>query len=139
MTIETRIIFEAINKETGEVISRDELMTLNISRPASIDDIGLNAANQHQLVQNTADKIIEIQGPMINVYDTCLRYKEKISKRGKTTCEVHSLTTDHIVDLQKYRCSHCNWTSLDSIRNIYGADTHTSLTKLQAELGCSYS
>jgi transposase-like protein/translation initiation factor 1 (eIF-1/SUI1) len=139
MTIETRIIFEAINKETGAVIARDAIMTLDITRPDSIDDIGLTAANQHQLVQHTADKIIELQGPMINVYDTCPRCKEKISKRGKTTCEVHSLTTDHIVDLQKYRCSHCNWTSSDSIRNIYGSDTHTSLTKLQAELGCSYS
>ncbi len=49
MTIETRIIFEAINKETGAVIARDAIITLDITRPDSIDDIGLTAANQHRL------------------------------------------------------------------------------------------
>ena len=44
MTIENRIIFEAINKETGAVISRDAIMTLDTARPDSIDDIGLTAA-----------------------------------------------------------------------------------------------
>lgn len=139
MTLETRIMFEVINKETGDVVSRDELLSLDVNRPATIDDIGLTTDHQHQLIQNTADKLIELQGPMINTYDLCPRCACKIPKRGTTTCEVHSLTTDHVIKIQKYRCPECNWTSSDSIKNIYGSDTHTSLTKLQAELGCNYS
>jgi len=64
MTLKTRVIFEVINTETGEIISRDELITLDIERPSTIDDLGLNATAQHQLAQNTADKMIEMQGPL---------------------------------------------------------------------------
>jgi hypothetical protein len=49
MTLKTRVIFEVINTETGEIMSRDELLTLDIERPSTIDDIGLNATAQYQL------------------------------------------------------------------------------------------
>jgi transposase-like protein len=139
MTLKTRVIFEVINTETGEIISRDELLTLDVERPSTIDDIGLNATAQHQLAQNTADKMIEMQGPLINSYTTCPRCEHKVIKKGKTSCDVHAMTTDHSIDIQKYRCPKCDWTSSDSIKTMYGTDTHTSLTKLQAELGCNYS
>lgn len=139
MTLRSRVIFEIVHEETGEVVSRDELLNIVVERPSNIDDIGLNAATQHELIQKAADKMIELQGPLIHSYQICPRCQHKVSKRGKASCEIHSLTTDHVIEIQKFRCPECNWTSSDSIRNIYGTDTHTSLTKLQAELGCSYS
>jgi protein-arginine kinase activator protein McsA len=139
MRLKSRVIFEVVDEETEEIVSRDELLSLVVDRPSSIDDIGLNASTQHQLVQKTADKMIELQGPLIHSYQICPRCQHKVSKRGKTSCEIHSLTTDHVIEVQRFRCPECNWTSSDSIKNIYGTDTHTSLTKLQAELGCSYS
>ena len=54
MPLETRIMFEVINKETGDVVSRDELLSLDVNRPETIDDIGLTTDHQRQLIQNTA-------------------------------------------------------------------------------------
>lgn len=127
MTLRTRIMFEVVNNATGEVMSRDELLSLNIERPSTIDAIGLNASTQHQLVQNTADKMIALQGPLINTYITCPKCQHKVIKKGKTSCDIHSLTTDHTIEIQKYRCPQCDWTSSDSIKTMYGTDTHTSL------------
>ena len=49
------------------------------------------------------------------------------------------MNSDHKVEIQKYRCHICDWTSPNSIKSLYGTDVHTSLTKIQAELGSTYS
>jgi len=49
------------------------------------------------------------------------------------------MNSDHKIAIQKYRCDKCDWTSSCSISSIYGSDVHTSLTKIQAELGSNHS
>jgi transposase-like protein len=139
MGLKCRIIFEAYDELDGKVQSRDELVSVNIKRPETIDEIGLDYKSQIALIQSTLDKIIEHQGPLINKYHDCPRCGKKVTKKGKTSCEVHAMSTEHKVEFQKYRCPYCDWTSSESIRAIYGTDVHTSLTKIQAELGSSHS
>lgn len=139
MGLRSRVIFEVVDQETGTVVSRDELLNINIERPKTIDQIGLEASSQQKLVQTTADKLLELQGPLINTYEICPKCQHKVAKKGKTNCEVHALHTDHTIEIQKYRCPKCDWTSSDSIKTMYGTDVHTALTKVQAELGSNYS
>lgn len=139
MALESRVILEVVDQETGELISRDELIHITIERPKTIDQIGLETASQQKLVQATADKLLELQGPLINTHATCPNCQSKVVKKGKTSCEVHALNTEHTIEIQKYRCPECDWTSSDSIKKMYGTDVHTALTKVQAELGASYS
>lgn len=139
MGLKCRVIFEAYEESDGKVHSRDELVDVDIKRPDTIDEIGLDYESQVALLQSTLDKIIELQGPLINKYRDCPRCGKEVTKKGKTTCEVHAMSTEHKIEFQKYRCPHCDWTSSESIRAIYGTDVHTSLTKIQAELGSSYS
>lgn len=139
MTLESRVILEVVDQETGELVSRDELIHITIERPKTIDQIGLETASQQKLVQATADKLLELQGPLINAQTTCPNCQSQVVKKGKTSCEVHALNTEHTIEIQKYRCPKCDWTSSDSIKKMYGTDVHTALTKVQAELGSSYS
>jgi len=139
MKLKSRVMFEVVNVENGQVVSREEIISVDVSRPETIDQIGLETALQQELVQLTADKIIEQQGPLINQHITCPRCKNKVVKKGKTSCEIHSLNSEHTIEIQKYRCEKCNWSSSDSIKKMYGTDVHTSLTKIQAELGSNYS
>jgi hypothetical protein len=139
MILKSRVVFEVVNASNGDVISRDELINIDIERPKTIDQIGLETSLQQQLVQSTADKLIELQGPLINEHKTCPKCEHKVTRSGKTTCEIHSLNSEHVIEIQKYKCPICYWTSSDSIKKMYGTDVHTSLTKVQAELGSNYS
>ena len=139
MRLSGRVIFEVIDQGTGDVVSRDELLTLGIKRPETIDQIGLETTLQEKLVQSMGDKVIELQGPLVNTHTVCPKCQHKVVKKGKTRCEIHTLNTDHMIEIQKYRCPQCDWTSSDSIRNMYGTDVHTTLTKIQAELGSNFS
>ena len=139
MQLKSRVIFEVVNEENGEIITREEIINLPVERPKTIDQIGLDIALQQQLIQSTADMIIALQGPLINTHKTCPKCQRKVVKKGHTSCEVHALNTDHVIKIQKYRCPDCDWTSSDSIKTMYGTDVHTALTKAQAELGASYS
>jgi transposase-like protein len=139
MNLKSRVIFEVVDQETGKILSSEELISIGIERPKTIDQIGLETSAQQQLVQSTADKLIELQGALVNAHETCPRCQHKVIKGGKTSCEVHALNTDHEIKIQKYRCPVCHWASSDSIKTMYGTDVHTSLTKVQAELGSNYS
>lgn len=139
MVLKSRVVIEVVDTKNDKIISRDELLDINIERPETIDQIGLETSTQQQLVQATADKLIELQGPLINEHKKCPKCKHKVVKSGKTTCEVHSLNSEHTIEIQKYKCPKCYWTSSDSIKKMYGTDVHTSLTKIQAELGSNYS
>lgn len=139
MALKSRVIFEVIDEETGHIVSQDELINIGIERPKTIDQIGLETTLQQRLVQSTADKLIELQGPLVNTHEECPRCQHKVIKGGKMHCEVHALNTDHTIEIQKYRCPVCHWSSSDSIKTMYGTDVHTALTKVQAELGSNYS
>lgn len=134
-----RIVCETYDKSNGEVIARDELLNVNIAKPKIIDEIGLDYETQLRLVRSSIDKVIELQGPLINEYSHCPKCNTPIRKNGKKECMVHSMNLDHKIEIQKYRCHKCDWMSPNSIRGIYGTDVHTSLTKVQAELGSNYS
>ena len=139
MGLKCRVVFESYDESNDKVRSRDELISLDIKRPETIDEIGLDYESQVALIQSALDKIINLQGPLINEYHDCLRCGKKVIKKGKKICEVHAMSTEHKIEIQKYRCPSCDWTSSESIRAIYGTDVHTSLTKIQAELGSSHS
>jgi hypothetical protein len=134
-----RIICETYDKLNGNLIERKELMNVDIIKPQLIDDIGLDYQAQLQLVQASIDKVVELQGPLVNEYSACPKCNTPIRKNGKKECVVHAMHSDHKIEIQKYRCHKCDWMSPNSIKSIYGTDTHTSLTKIQAELGSNYS
>ena len=90
MGLKCRVIFEAYDELDGKVQSRDELISVSIKRPETIDEIGLDYESQIALIQSTLDKIIERQGPLINEYHDCPRCGKKVTRRGKTSCEVHA-------------------------------------------------
>lgn len=139
MALKCRIVVESYDDFEDKMQSREDLLNISITRPNTIDEIGLDYKAQIALLKSTLDKIIELQGPLVNEYHNCPRCGKKVSKRGKASCEVHAMNTDHKIEIQKDRCSHCDWTSSESIKVMYGTDVHTSLTKIQAELGSSYA
>ena len=96
--------------------------------PNIIDEIVLDYGTQVALIQSTLDKIIELQGALINEYHDCPSCGKKVTKKGKTSREVHALNTEHRIEIQKYRCP-WDWTKSERIRAIYGADVRISLTK----------
>jgi hypothetical protein len=139
MGIIARVVFEEFDPVTGSVTKRTVLQEKEITRPKVIDDIGLNYKDQTTLVDKVLKQLVELQGPLINRYDKCPNCNGKLSKDGKEKCDVHTMNSDKVIEIQRYRCRKCKWMSSNSIKATYGTDVHTSLTKLQAELSCSYS
>jgi hypothetical protein len=139
MSIITRVVFEAFDPLTGNITKRTVVQEKEIIRPSTIDEIGLNYHDQTTLVDKILEQLVELQGPLINRHDKCPNCNGKLSKDGKEKCDVHTMNSDKVIEIQRYRCRSCKWMSSNSIKSTYGTDVHTSLTKLQAELSCSHS
>ena len=83
MGLKCRVIFEAYDELDGRVQSRNELVNVNIKRPETIDEIGLDYESQIALIQSTLDKIIELQGSLINkgsisIIELCSQFVKNI-------------------------------------------------------------
>lgn len=81
MQLKSRVIFEVVNEENGEIITREEIINVPVERPKTIDQIGLDITLQQQLIQSTADMIISLQGPLINTHKNCPKCQRKVIKK----------------------------------------------------------
>jgi transposase-like protein/nuclear transport factor 2 (NTF2) superfamily protein len=133
-----RVVLEHVD-ESGRLVSRNVVKDYHVMKPSHIDEIGLNHLQQLSLIQKVSDQLVSLQSFYINEYKECPKCGSKVEKTGKHVSKLNAIGTEHEVVLQKYRCRKCGWTSSDSLKSLFGSNSHTDLLKLQAELGGLHS
>ena len=48
MVLKSRIVIEVVDTKNDKIMSRDELLDINIERPETIDQIGLETSTQQR-------------------------------------------------------------------------------------------
>lgn len=138
MSRNLRVVLEHFD-ESGKLVSRNVVKDYHVTKPSHIDEIGLNHLQQLSLIQKVSDQLVSLQSVYINEYNECPKCGAKVEKTGKHASRLNAMGTEHEVILQKYRCRKCGWISSNSLKGLFGSNTHTDLLRLQTELGSLHS
>ena len=139
MSKQIRIIVESLN-DAGEVDGREIVMTKSIAKPNSILDLGLRHAEQVDLLRDIQQQLLDKQSVYLKeAYPACPKCGGKLYKSGYVKSDFHAVFTDHKVAASRQICKHCKWTSVPSVRSLFGDSSHPDLIKLQCELGADHT
>ena len=130
-----RIIVESVD-DNGELIEKEIVMTKNIAKPEGIIDLGFRHSEQIDILRHVQQQLLNKQSVFLKEdLQNCPKCKDKLYKNGYVKSDFHSVFTDHKVAVIRQRCKSCNWTSIPSIRSLFGNSSHPDLVKIQCELG----
>ena len=113
-----------------------------INQVNGIIDLGIRHAEQIEILSKIQDQILKLQSPQLREkIDSCPECGSKLKRNGYTNSEFHSVFTDHKVSAIRQRCCNkdCNWSSVPSMRSLFGTSTHPDLAKLQCEVGSDHT
>jgi hypothetical protein len=133
-----QIVVERLD-QSGSVVKRNIVGCKEIQKPETIIDIGLRHSEQIAVIAEIQDTIIEAQiSHLNNTEEHCPKCGTRLAKKGYTKSDFNSIFTDHKIGCSRKVCYKCKWTSIPSIRSIFGTQIHPDLAKLQVELSGSY-
>lgn len=139
MTQQIRVIVESIN-DLGEVVGQEIIMTKSIVKPNTIIDLGIRHSEQIDLLRHIQQKILDKQTIYLKEdLSACPKCNGKLYKSGYVRSDFHSVFTDHKVAATRQICKLCKWTSIPSIRSLFGDASHPDLVKIQTELGAKHT
>ena len=115
-----RIIVESVD-DNGELIEKEIVMTKNIAKPEGIIDLGFRHSEQIDILRHVQQQLLNKQSVFLKEdLQNCPKCKDKLYKNGYVKSDFHSVFTDHKVAVIRQRCKSCNWTSIPSIRSLFG-------------------
>ena len=139
MAQQIRVTVESLD-DTGCVISKDVVMTKVIVKPDHIVELGLRHAEQVDLLKHVQQKLLDHQSTFLkDDFSVCPKCSGKLHKRGSVKSDFHAIFTDHKIAVGRKVCKSCGWTSIPSIRSLFGDASHPDLIKIQAELGANHT
>lgn len=102
-------------------------------------DLGFRHAEQIDLLQKIQQQLLNSQSFYLKGTDDnfCQKCGSKLYKSGYVKSDFHSIFTDHKVAVRRQICKSCKWTSIPSIRSLFGNAAHPDLVKLQCETGAN--
>lgn len=135
MAIKQRIISEVYNDQTQEICHREIIKDKVIDSPKEIDDIGYNHPEQIELIQGIQDAFLLSQMSLLDVGQQCPHCGSPTSKAGATSCNFHSVFTDHKVSINRRKCCNkeCGQYLYTSISTLFGSNLHPDLVKKQTK------
>lgn len=115
-------------------------MTKSIIKPNSILDLGLRHSEQVDLLRHIQQQLLDKQSFYLKEeHPACPKCGGKLYKSGYVKSDFHAVFTDHKVAASRQICQHCKWTSVPSVRSLFGDSSHPDLIKLQCELGANHT
>lgn len=133
-----KLVAEYFDEESGETISSEELWRETITKPKTLDELGLLHAEQIQLLQSIQDFKLRYESELINEDVMCQKCGSKPSSVGKRKSKFHAALTDHEVSVKRLRCK-CGWNCPDTVESIYGLSLHPDLVEKHAIQGTENS
>lgn len=139
MTKQIRIVVESLN-DAGEVTEKAVVMTKNVIKPDSIIDLGFRHSEQIDLLRHIQQQLLDKQSVYLkDDLPACPECGGKLYKSGYVKSDFHSVFTDHKVAAGRQICKLCKWTSIPSVRSLFGDSSHPDLVKIQCEFGANHT
>jgi len=139
MAHQIRVIIESLN-DAGEVISKDIVMTKNVTKPNHSIDLGFRHSEQIELLKHIEQQLLDQQSIFLkDDLSVCPKCSGKLYKSGYVKSDFHAVFTDHKVAISRQVCKLCKWTNTPSIRSLFGDASHPDLVKIQTELGANHT
>ena len=139
MAHQIRVTIESLN-DAGEVISKDIVMTKNVTKPNHSIDLGFRHSEQIELLKHIEQQLLDQQSIFLkDDLSVCPKCSGKLYKSGYVKSDFHSVFTDHKVAISRQVCKLCKWTNTPSIRSLFGDASHPDLVKIQTELGANHT
>ena len=136
-----RIIIEHVID--GKAIARKVFIDKDIKEITSISELGFNHQEQIDILKHCQSELLSAQSNMLkkNIPNNCPHCDSKLNSSGITYSHFHAIFTDHKIAVKRQRCTNknCGWTSVPSIRSLFGSNMHPDLLKLHAEKSQSQS
>lgn len=139
MTQQIRIIIESLN-DAGDVIGKEIIATKSVVKPNSIIDLGFRHSEQIDLLRHIQQNLLDKQSNYFKEeLASCPKCNGKLYKSGYVKSDFHAVFTDHKVTARRQICKLCKWTSIPSVRSLFGDASHPDLIKIQTELGANHT
>lgn len=139
MTQQIRIIIESLN-DAGDVIGKEIVATKSVVKPNTIMDLGFRHSEQIDLLRHIQQNLLDKQSSYFKEELTsCPKCDGKLYKSGYVKSDFHSVFTDHKVTARRQICKLCKWTSIPSVRSLFGDASHPDLIKIQTEIGANHT
>lgn len=121
----------------SKIVESHRIVEKTIEQVSNIGDLGFTHQQQIDILQQSQDGLLQAQSCYLQeTLISCPTCSGKLHSTGNTKSILHSVLTDHKVATKRQRCSVCGWTSVPSIRSLFGTDVHPDLAKLQCEASC---
>jgi hypothetical protein len=139
MTHQIRVVVESLN-DAGDIIGKEIIMTKSVIKPNTIIDLGLRHAEQIDLLRHIQQKLLDKQSTYLkDDQPHCPKCSGKLYKSGYVKSDFHSVFTDHKIAASRQVCKLCKWSSIPSVRSLFGDSSHPDLVKIQCELGANHT
>lgn len=107
MTHQIRIVIESLN-DTGDVISKEIIMTKSVTKPNNIIALGFRHSEQIDLLRHIEQKLLDNQSVFLKEdLSVCPKCSGKLYKSGTVKSDFHSVFTDHKIAISRQVCKLC--------------------------------
>lgn len=115
-------------------------MTKSIVKPNAIIDLGFRHSEQIDLLRHIQQQLLDKQSVYLkDDLSACPDCGGKLYKSGYVKSDFHAVFTDHKVAASRQICKLCKWTSIPSMRSLFGDSAHPDLVKVQCEFGSNHT
>lgn len=135
-----RVIFESYDQSNPDVsLGKTTISEGIIEKPTSLLDLSMGLDNQIKLIKEAQNCILQEKSSLLAKRTSCPCCKGKLKKFGQTSSTFYDVFTDHVVKIQRLKCTECDYESPSTIRTIFNGTQSAELIKIQSELGSQHS
>jgi hypothetical protein len=140
MTTCYRVIFETYDQSNPAVsLTKTTIGKGIIEKPTSLLDLSMGLDNQIKLIKETQNCILQEKFSLLAKRTSCPCCEGKLKKFGQTPSTFYDVFTDHVVKIQRLKCTKCDYESPSTIRTLFNGTQSAELIKIQSELGSLHS
>jgi hypothetical protein len=140
MTKGYRIIVESYNTNNPALTLNKTIVSENvIEKPTSLANLSMGLSKQIEVISSIQDFYVTEKISLVTLQKTCPCCKGKLKKFGHHTSSFHDVLTDHMVKIQRLKCTMCDYETSSTIRTLFNGNQSAELMRIQAEIGAEHS
>jgi hypothetical protein len=135
MTQNYRLVIQ-YQQTNGQYDEGETLYAGVTHHPSTLTQLGLRHLEQIEIIRALQEAILKQQSvDLQEAISFCPKCGHEVIRHGVTHSSFSAVFTDHKVGVHRLKCKQCEWTSVPSIKSLFGSHLHPDLVKLQCEHG----